>query len=150
VGNRVASVLAEEFGSMDALRKADIEQLSATNEIGPVIARSVHEFLHSPTGEQAVDDLMSVGVSMEAPRKAAAAKTGALAGKTLVVTGTLTKYGRDEIEELIARHGGRAASSVSKNTDYLVAGEKAGSKLTKAQELGVRVLSETEFEELIR
>ena len=72
-----------------------------------------------------------------------------LEGKTLVVTGTLTKYTRDEIEELIAQHGGHAASSVSKKTDYLVAGEKAGSKLEKAKELGVKVLSEEEFEKLI-
>lgn len=150
VGNRVASVLAEEFGSMAALQKADVEQLSETNEIGPVIARSVYEFLHGPTGEQAIEDLKNVGVSMEAPRSAAAAKSGVLAGKTVVVTGTLTKYGRDEIEELITRHGGRAASSVSKNTDYLVAGDKSGSKLTKAQEFGVRVLSEAEFEELLK
>ena len=68
----------------------------------------------------------------------------------IVVTGTLKKYGRDEIESLIARHGGRAASSVSKNTDYLVAGEKAGSKLDKAQQLGVPVITEEEFEEMIR
>ena len=72
-----------------------------------------------------------------------------LEGKTLVVTGTLVKYGRDQINELIAQHGGHAASSVSKKTDYLVAGEKAGSKLEKAQQLGVKVLSEEEFEELI-
>ena len=78
---------------------------------------------------------------------APAAHGGSLAGKTLVVTGTLTKYTRDQINELITQHGGRAASSVSKNTDYLVAGDNAGSKLAKAQELGVAVLTETEFEE---
>ncbi len=123
--------------------------MSETNEIGPIIAQSVYDFLHSRAGEQAIDDLKSVGVSMKAPR-AAAAKDGALAGKTIVVTGTLTKYGREEIEELITRHGGRAASSVSKNTDFVVAGEKAGSKLAKAQELGVRVLNEKEFEGLLK
>jgi DNA ligase (NAD+) len=149
VGNRVASVLAEQFGSMEALQKATVEELSETNEIGPVIAKSVHDFLHSPAGEEVIEDLKSVDVSMTAPRAAAAAKDGALAGKTIVVTGTLTKYARDEIEELITRHGGRAASSVSKNTDFVVAGEKAGSKLAKAQELGVRVLSEEEFQELL-
>jgi DNA ligase (NAD+) len=73
-----------------------------------------------------------------------------LEGKTLVVTGTLTKYSRDQINELITRHGGRAASSVSKKTDYVVAGEKAGSKLAKAKELGVAVLSEDEFEKLLQ
>ena len=88
----------------------------------------------------------------EAILRDAAAQAGgsrALEGKTLVVTGTLSKYARDEIEELIARHGGHAASSVSKNTDYLVAGEKAGSKLAKAEQLGVKVLTEAEFEWLL-
>ncbi len=86
---------------------------------------------------------------MESKAKPADAAAGPLAGKTLVVTGTLTKYGRDEIEELIAQHGGRAASSVSKNTDYVVAGEKAGSKLDKAKKLGVTVIDEAEFERMI-
>lgn len=148
VGNRVAGVLAEQFGSMEALRAADVEQLSDTNEIGPVIAQSVYDFLHSKAGEQALTDLTSVGVDMTAPQSAAA-RDGVFAGQTIVVTGTLTKYGREEIEELIARHGGRAASSVSKKTDFVVAGEKAGSKLAKAQELGVRVISEDDFEKLL-
>jgi DNA ligase (NAD+) len=88
---------------------------------------------------------------MTAPKKlvATAATAGPLSGKTLVVTGTLEKYTRQEIEELIEQHGGRAASSVSKSTDYLVAGEKAGSKLDKARKLNVRVISESEFEQLI-
>jgi DNA ligase (NAD+) len=85
---------------------------------------------------------------MESTTAAAGART--LEGKTLVVTGTLVKYGRDQINELIAQHGGHAASSVSKNTDYVVAGEKAGSKLEKARQLGVKVLSEEEFERLIQ
>jgi DNA ligase (NAD+) len=89
-------------------------------------------------------------VKMESPKKPAAAPpSGPLAGKTLVVTGTLARYKRDEIESLIAQHGGRATSSVSKNTDYLIAGAEAGSKLAKAQKLGVRVLSEDEFDALL-
>jgi DNA ligase (NAD+) len=147
VGSRVATVLAERFGSLDALVAATVEQLSATNEIGPIIAQSVFDFVHSAFGMETVADLKSVGVQMEAAAQAGGSR--ALEGKTLVVTGTLTKYGRDEIEELIARHGGHAASSVSKNTDYLVAGEKAGSKLAKAQELGVPVITEVEFERLL-
>ncbi len=86
---------------------------------------------------------------MTAPQSVAAAGDGKLAGKTVVVTGTLTKYSRDEIEELIARHGGRATSSVSKSTDYVVAGEKAGSKLAKARKLGITVLDEAAFDRLI-
>jgi DNA ligase (NAD+) len=147
VGTRVAAVLAERFGSIDALEAAGVEQLSQTPEIGPVIARAVYDYLHGDFGRKTIEDLRSVGLSMEAPRTAGPAAT--LAGKTLVVTGTLSKYTRDEIQDLIARHGGRAATSVSKNTDYVVAGEKAGSKLDKARQLGVPVLSEAEFEALL-
>ena len=149
VGARVATVLAETFGSMDALIEAGVEQLSATGEIGPIIAESVHDYLHSEAGRQTVAELRRLGVSMESSAPTAAASK-VLEGKTLVVTGTLERYSRDEIKELIARHGGRAASSVSSKTDYVVAGEKAGSKLTKAQQLGVPVLSEEEFEALLR
>ena len=105
--------------------------MSETNEIGPIIAQSVYDFLHSKFGQETIADLKSVGVKMESAARAGGPR--ALEGKTLVVTGTLQKYSRDEIEELITRHGGHAASSVSKNTDYLVAGEKAGSKLAKAE-----------------
>jgi DNA ligase (NAD+) len=151
VGARVATVLAEHFGSIDAMIAATQEDLSAVMEIGPVIAASVFEFLHGDFGRETIADLKSAGVDMTAPKSLAAeaAKTGPLAGKTLVVTGTLVDYSREEIEELIAKHGGRAKSSVSKSTDYLVAGEKAGSKLDKAKKLGVPVLSEAEFKKLI-
>ena len=149
VGARVAMVLAESFGSMDALMEASVDELSATGEIGPIIAESVHGFLHTEVGRRTIADLRELGVKMET---AAAAAEGSrvLEGKTLVVTGTLQRYGRDEIQELIARHGGRAASSVSKKTDYVVAGEKAGSKLTKARELGVPVLTEDQFLALLQ
>jgi DNA ligase (NAD+) len=149
VGARVASVLAENFGSIDALIAADVERLSATSEIGPIIAESVHGWLHSDFGQETIADLRELGVTME---QAGASAKGprVLDGKTLVVTGTLERYTRDEIQEVIARYGGRAASSVSKNTDYVVAGEKAGSKLTKARQLGIPVLSEAEFEELLK
>ena len=147
VGNRVAALLADQFGSMDSLQNASEEQLGETPEIGPIIAHSVHEFFSSPHGKKIVADLAAQGVVMEAPKKAAA--DGLLAGKTLVVTGTLQKYGRNEIQELITRLGGRPVSSVSKHTDYVIAGEKAGTKLAKAQELGVKVLSEDEFDMLI-
>lgn len=148
VGSRVATVLTERFGTIDALLSASVEQLSETNEIGPIIAQSVFDFLHSEFGTKTIADLKSVGVKMESATPKGGSR--ALEGKTLVVTGTLQKYGRDEIEELIAQHGGHAASSVSKKTDYLVAGEKAGSKLAKAQELGVPVITEDEFERLLK
>jgi DNA ligase (NAD+) len=149
VGNRVATVLAEHFGSMKDLRAADEEQLSEVNEIGPTIAHSVHEFLHGDFGRQTIDDLVAQGVDMTAPKPPASAATGPLAGKTLVVTGTLEKYSREQIEELITQLGGRAASSISKSTDYLVAGEKAGSKLDKARKLGVEIINEAEFDKLV-
>ena len=149
VGTRVASVLAEHFGSMDALRAAGVDELSEVNEIGPIIAASVHEYLSSPFGTKTIDDLALSGVKMQSPRRAETAQR-VLEGKTLVVTGTLSRYTRDEIQELITRHGGHAASSVSKKTDYVLAGESAGSKLAKAQEIGVPVLTEEQFEELLK
>jgi DNA ligase (NAD+) len=149
VGTRVAQVLAENFSTIEELQQARVEQLSETNEIGPIIAESVHGFLQSPHGRKAVAELRDLGVTMQAEARAAPAGTGVLAGKTLVVTGTLRKYTRDEIHALIDRHGGRPASSVSKNTDYLVVGDDAGSKLAKAQQLGVAILSEEDFEQLL-
>jgi DNA ligase (NAD+) len=149
VGARVATTLAEHFGSMDELQAASDEDLSNVEEVGPVIAESVYEFLHSKRGEQAVQKLREAGLDMTAPKKAAGKVDGPLADKTLVVTGTLAKYKREEIEALIVQHGGRAGSSVSKKTDYLIAGEKAGSKLDKAKSLGVQVISEAEFDLLI-
>jgi DNA ligase (NAD+) len=150
VGRNVAMVLANHFGSMDALRSASLEELASINEIGEIIAQSVHDFLHSDYGTRVVDNLARVGVNMEADATSIpTADEAVLSGKTLVVTGSLQQYTRDEINDLISRHGGRAASSVSKNTDYLVAGEKAGSKLAKATELGIPVLSEAEFAKLL-
>lgn len=149
VGTRLANVLAEHFSSMEKLMAADVEELSAVNEVGPIIAKSVYDYLHGKYGRETIDELKSAGVKMTSDHKAPRATHGPLAGKTLVVTGTLARYGRDDIEELITRLGGHAASSVSKKTDYVVAGEKAGSKLDKARALGVKVLSEDEFDALV-
>jgi DNA ligase (NAD+) len=151
VGTRVATAMAEHFGSVDELLAASEEDLANVEDVGPVIAESVYRFLHSEHGEQAIRRLRDAGVDMTAPKKApaSAATAGPLSGKTVVVTGTLEKYTREQIEALIEQHGGRATSSVSKSTDFLVAGEKAGSKLAKANKLGVRVIGEAEFDELI-
>ncbi|MFO0790759.1 MAG: NAD-dependent DNA ligase LigA [Pirellulales bacterium] len=150
VGARVATVLAEHFGSMDELQASSEEDLSNVLEVGPVIAESVYRFLHSEQGEMAVEKLRVAGLDMTSPKKLVAEVAGGvLAGKTLVVTGTLSKYTREQIEELIVQHGGRAASSVSKKTDFLIAGEKAGSKLEKAQKLGVTILTEDDFDKLL-
>jgi DNA ligase (NAD+) len=149
VGQRVAQVLAEHFGTMEALQQATPDQLAAVNEIGETIAHSVWMFLQSAEGRQTIADLAELGFDMTAPKREQPPGGGVLEGKTIVVTGTLSKYSRDEIQEAIRQHGGRASSSVSKKTSFVVAGEDAGSKLTKAQELGVPVLTETEFEQLL-
>ncbi len=151
VGETVAEQLAGEFGNIDALMNASEDELARVEGIGPERARSIHEYFHSPAGRKIIAELKALGLKMtEAPRPKPAAAGGAnLAGKTFVVTGTLKNYGRDDIEQLIKQLGGKATSSVSKRTDYVVAGESPGSKLAKARELGVPVLSEQEFDKLI-
>lgn len=150
VGTRVSTTLAQHFGEIDPLLDASEEDLSNVEDVGPVIAESVYRFLHSDRGSWAIERLRAAGVDMTEPKRAPAPATGGpLAGKTVVVTGTLEKYKREEIEALIVEQGGRAGSSVSKKTDFLVAGEKAGSKLEKAQKLGVKILTESDFEKLI-
>jgi DNA ligase (NAD+) len=144
VGNRVAYVLATHFGSFDALMEATAEQLSSVHEIGDVIAQSVFDFFHSPAGKHIVAEFKAVGIDpkMEKP---AASESLPLAGKTVVVTGTLPTMERKDVEDLIVKLGGKASGSVSKKTSFVVAGESAGSKLTKAKELGIEVVDEAEF-----
>lgn len=146
VGTRVAYVLASHFGSLEAIAAASVEELSNVHEIGPVIAESVHDFFHNEAGNESVQALIDQGINptMEKP----SAKGGGelpFAGQSIVVTGTLQHFQREEIEALIQQLGGKASGSVSKKTAFVVAGEKAGSKLDKAQELGVAVITEAEF-----
>jgi DNA ligase (NAD+) len=148
VGTRVATILAEHFHEMQALRAATAEDIAGIHEIGDVIAESVHAFLQSDFGRETIDDLTNLGVKMVATSPPKQQVAG-IAGKTFVVTGTLSKFTRDEIQAMIAQAGGRAASSVSKSTDFLIAGEKAGSKLEKATALGIPVLTEEQFEALL-
>ncbi len=149
VGVRTSQLLANRFGSMDALAAASETELADVEEIGDVIAKSVHAFFASEYGRKIVVDLKELGLNMGsvADAEAAAARQtqGLLSGKTLVVTGSLVRFKRDEMHALIQKHGGRPAGSVSKNTDFLVAGAEAGSKLAKAESLGVKVLSEDQF-----
>jgi DNA ligase (NAD+) len=149
VGQRVAQVLAKKFETIDNLMAASIEELSQNNEVGSVIAQSIYDYFHSEDGQETVRQLRDAGVVLSEEKTEASAGGSVFEGKTMVVTGTLTKYTRDEIEGLIEKYGGRASGSVSKNTSYLIAGEKAGSKLEKAQELGVPVLSEDDFEKML-
>jgi len=146
VGGRAAEVLAGHFGSMDAIAAASEEELTEVAEIGPIIAASVHRFITSAAGRDAVARLKGAGVSVQAPAARAGEPTARpLAGKTVVVTGTLSDFSRGEAEAAIKAAGGRAASSVSPKTDFVVVGEKAGSKADKARQLGVEVIDEAEF-----
>jgi DNA ligase (NAD+) len=149
VGEHVAELLAEEFGNIDDLMAASAERLNEIDGIGPVLAESISRFFHSAVGRKVIGDLRSHEVKLTEDRKARPAGGADLTGKTLVVTGTLERYSRDEIERLIKQLGGKATGSVSKKTDYVVAGENAGSKLEKAKQLGVAVLTEEQFEKLI-
>jgi len=151
VGRRVATVLANHFQSIDSLAAADVDALSQIEEIGPIIAASVHAFLNHPDGRATIADLKRAGIQMESDLvgKTRTAKT-ALTGKTVVVTGTLSHCTRDQAHARIERHGGRPASSVSKKTDLVLAGENPGSKLDKARRLGVRIINERQFDALLR
>jgi DNA ligase (NAD+) len=148
VGPRVATLLCDRFPTIDALAAASVDELSAVSEIGPVIAESVHAWLASDHGRRTITGLRTAGVLLEVPA-ADRITSGPLTGKTLVVTGSLEGYSRQEAEEAIRRAGGRAASSVSKKTDYLVAGAEAGSKLDTAKKLGVPVIDEAELVRLL-
>lgn len=146
VGAKTAKDLARRFGTIEALRSATVEQLTEVPDVGEIVARSIVEFFADPSIATQVDRLLAHGVK---PRPEEVQQDSPISGKTIVVTGTLEKLDRRQAEALIESLGGKAAGSVSKKTDYVLAGENAGSKLTKARELGVRVLSEQEFFELI-
>ena len=142
VGQKAAKVLAVRFGTLDALRAATVEELTAVDDIGEITARSLVDWLHSPQAEHLIATLKEAGVNMTSAVQIAGDK---LAGKTFVLTGTLQRFSRSEAGERIEALGGKVSSSVSKKTSYVVAGEEAGSKLTKAQSLGIPVLTEEEF-----
>jgi DNA ligase (NAD+) len=146
VGGHTGEVLAGHFGDIDALMQASVEDLTQIHEIGGIVAASVHDFFATEENRQLIEGLRGLGLNLREERATSAPQL--LAGKTFVVTGTLIKYSRDEIQALIKALGGKATGSVSKSTDYLVAGESAGSKLDKARQLGVNVLTEEEFEAL--
>ena len=143
IGTKTARDLAERFGSMDALRAADQAELVRMDDVGEIVAESIVAFFRDPANVRLVDALLAAGV--EPHWEAQDTSAGPLAGVTVVVTGTLASMGRSEAEEAVRQAGGKAAGSVSKKTGLVVAGENAGSKLTKAQSLGVRVIGEAEF-----
>jgi len=146
VGERAAKLLAEHFKSLDALMSATVEELVTVHEIGPKVAEAITFYFAVPANRERIEKMKRLGVE---PQHIATATGDKLAGKTVVVTGTLTRFSRDDIHKLIEREGGKASGSVSSKTSYVVAGEAAGSKLDKAKSLGVPVLSEDEFLALV-
>ncbi len=145
VGERTAQFLAEHFGSMEALERASQEELQDVNEVGPRIAESIVEFFNLPANRRLVERLRAAGLTLSGQKKERGTK---LAGKTFVLTGTLAKYTRDQAKKMIEDAGGKVTGSVSKKTDYVVAGTDAGSKLDKANQLGVKVIDERAMEKL--
>jgi len=145
VGERTAGILAHELGSLEKLMEASVEELDAIPEIGLTVAESVRDWFDDEGNRALCDRLRAAGIKIEAERRSAAQVDERFAGKQFVLTGTLTSFTRDEARALIEARGGRVNSSVSKKTDYVVAGEAAGSKLDKAQDLGVTVIDEDTF-----
>jgi DNA ligase (NAD+) len=145
VGERTAQFLAEHFGSMEAFESAGVEELQDVNEVGPRIAESIVEFFSIAANRKLVERLREAGLTLTGQRKRRGTK---LAGKTFVLTGTLGHFTRDEAKKMIEDAGGKVTGSVSKKTDYVVAGADAGSKLDKAKELGVKVINEEEMERI--
>jgi DNA ligase (NAD+) len=144
----MAEILAGHFGSLDALAEASVEELAAIPTVGPKIAESVHAWFQDDSNRQLVEKLRRAGVRLEAD---AAAREGPLSGLSFVVTGTLSRWSRNEAEGLIKSLGGAVGSSVTKKTDYLVVGEgRPGSKLQKAQQYGTKLLSEDDFIRLLQ
>ena len=148
VGVKAAKVLAKTYENMDNLANASIEDLSQVDEIGPIVANSINEFFSQEQTKDLLKRLKDAGVNME--RQKEENEDDRFAGKTFVLTGSLEKYSREEASNIIEKFGGKTSSSVSKKTTYLLAGEDAGSKLTKAQSLGVQIISENEFEEMCK
>ena len=147
VGERTAQLLAAHFGSMDKLAAASEEELTGVTEVGPKIAEGVREFFSESANGKLMDRLRAAGVNMKDER--AAPKSAKFAGMTFVFTGTLVKRSREEAEALVAAHGGKAGSSVSKKTNYVVVGADPGSKFEKAKSLKVPILDEAQFEKLV-
>lgn len=142
VGERTAKTLAQAFGSLDNLEKATVDELTGIRDIGATVAQSIRTFFDSSENLSVISQMLASGVTPTVTTKKAG---GTLSGKSFVFTGTLTRFTRDEARKLVEDQGGNVLSSVSKKTDYVVAGEEAGSKLVKARGLGVAVLGEDEF-----
>jgi DNA ligase (NAD+) len=147
VGEHTAKLLADAFGSVENLAQASQEELTSIREVGPTVAESIADFFRNEENQRVIERLLAAGVRPSVEEKRVG---GRFTGKTFVFTGSLTRFTRDEAKKMVELEGGHAAGSVSKKTDYVVAGSEAGSKLDKAVQLGVRVLTEEEFLELVK
>jgi DNA ligase (NAD+) len=143
IGGQSAQILADYFGSLDAIMAADQDKLQAIDQIGPKVAESVYEYFRNERNVAVIKELLAAGVKPQLPQKVKA--KGKLTGRTIVVTGELENFTRPQVELTIRDAGGKASSSVSKKTDFVLAGRDAGSKLDKATKLGVKVISEKQF-----
>ena len=148
VGGKASKVLARKYKTMENLQNANFEQLSQINDIGEVMANSIIEFFMQEQTKDLIEKLKKAGVNMNCLEEESDDKR--FEGKTFVLTGSLELFTRKEAEDIIEKLGGKTSSSVSKKTDYVLAGEEAGSKLTKAQSLGINIISETDFKEMIK
>ena len=147
VGAKAARVLSQKFGSLQGIQSASLEELTAVPDIGEITAGTIKSWFERPINQKLVSELEAAGLNTRCLTKV---EDRRFAGKTIVVTGTLEQMSRQEATETIEQMGGKAAGSVSKKTSFVVAGPGAGSKLKKAQELGIPVLSEAEFLEMLQ
>ena len=148
VGVKAAKSLAKKYKTMDNLMNASIEDLTSINDVGEIMAQSIYEFFEQDQTKDLIKRFKELGLNMEALVEAGV--DSRFEGMTFVLTGALDKYSRKEAEEIIEKFGGKSSSSVSKKTTYVLAGEDSGSKLEKAQKLGVNVITEAEFDEMIK
>ena len=148
VGSKLAKVLAKRFKTMDSLADASVINLNSIEEVGEIIADNIYSFFRQEQTIDLINKLKKANVNMNYLKEEG--NDERFYGRTFVLTGTLEKYTRDEASEMIEKFGGKTSSSVSKKTDFVLAGEDAGSKLRKANELGVAVISENDFEEMIK
>ncbi len=147
IGGQSAQILAEYFGSLNTLISADQEQLAEIDQIGPIMAKSIYEYFHDPKNISVIDQFLSAGVKLRRPAKRRSDK---MAGKTIIITGTLENFTRQQAEQAVKQAGGKTSSSVSKKTDFVLAGENPGSKLDKALQFGIKIIKEEEFIEMLK
>jgi DNA ligase (NAD+) len=150
VGKTVAEKLARYFKSIDKIATASVEELLQAPEIGEKIAQSIYEFFKNPENQREIERLRTAGLQFKSEAKEPEKESDILAGKSFVISGTFEHYERDQLQEIILKNGGRLLSGVSGKLDYLVAGDNMGpSKLAKAEKLGVKIISEKDFEKLL-